>query len=114
MESAKIESVERVKIESVKRVKIIIMFSQDGALLSNNPSAIALHEARLLWGTAETPPPIQCLVSLGTGRYVKKDEDQNNNCTSLREKLTKVVASATDTEGSVQYVYQIVPQFLGN
>ena len=105
MESAKIESVERVKIDSVKRVKIecvkrVIMFSQDGALLSNNPSAIALHEARLLWGTAETPPPIQCLVSLGTGRYIKKDEDQNNNCTSLREKLTKVVASATDTEGS--------------
>ena len=76
---------------------------QDGALLANNPCAIALHEAQLLWGRHT---PIQCVISLGTGLYGKrwmKDKDGpcpvSSQSTSLREKLTKVVASATDTEG---------------
>lgn len=77
------------------------LFFQDGGLLTNNPAAIALHEARRIWGNAV---PIQCLISLGTGRFmeydpIKESNEQKNTSTSLREKLTKVVASATDTEG---------------
>ena len=36
---------------------------QDGALLANNPAAIALHEARLLFPGRR----IACIASFGTG-----------------------------------------------
>ena len=69
--------------------------------MTNNPCAIAVHEARLLWGRST---PIQCIISLGTGRYLPQESEVRGgergavNSTSLREKLTKIVASATDTE----------------
>ena len=58
-----------------------------------------MHEARLLWGRKT---PIQCVISLGTGLYrerVSKAQKKKESNTSLKEKLTKIVASATDTEG---------------
>ncbi|XP_074937142.1 calcium-independent phospholipase A2-gamma isoform X1 [Phalacrocorax aristotelis] len=66
---------------------------QDGGLLLNNPSALAVHECKCLWPNA----PLQCLISLGTGRY-ESEGKTNVTYTSLKAKLTNVISSATDTE----------------
>ena len=71
---------------------------QDGGILTNNPCGIAIHEARLLWGKAA---PIQTIISLGTGLYKKTDKQpmaKEITGTSLKEKVIRVVAGATDTE----------------
>ncbi|XP_070559761.1 calcium-independent phospholipase A2-gamma-like [Ptychodera flava] len=67
---------------------------QDGGLLCNNPTAIAVHECKLLWPNT----PIQCIVSLGTGRYVPEANPKSNNMSGLRAKIYQLVMSATDTE----------------
>ncbi|XP_062955442.1 calcium-independent phospholipase A2-gamma [Cynocephalus volans] len=66
---------------------------QDGGLLLNNPSALAIHECKCLWPDV----PLECIVSLGTGRY---ESDVRNivTSTSLKTKLSNVINSATDTE----------------
>lgn len=66
---------------------------QDGGLLLNNPSALAMHECKCLWPDA----PLECIVSLGTGRY-ESDVRNNATYTSLKTKLSNVINSATDTE----------------
>ena len=71
--------------------------SQDGALLTNNPTAVALHEARLLWGKSV---PIQCIISLGTGRCEGVwDQVDGASPAGLKDKLIGVASGATDTEG---------------
>ncbi|XP_005377363.1 PREDICTED: calcium-independent phospholipase A2-gamma isoform X2 [Chinchilla lanigera] len=66
---------------------------QDGGLLLNNPSALAMHECKCLWPDV----PLECIVSLGTGRY-ESDVKNNATYTSLKTKLSNVINSATDTE----------------
>ncbi|XP_055276565.1 calcium-independent phospholipase A2-gamma-like [Moschus berezovskii] len=66
---------------------------QDGGLLLNNPSALAMHECKCLWPDV----PLDCIVSLGTGRY-ESDVRNNVTYTSLKTKLSNVINSATDTE----------------
>ena len=73
----------------------LLRYSQDGGLLTNNPCSIAIHEARLLW----PDEPFQCIVSIGTGKYKGRSGPSAVEFSSLREKLLKIVASATDTEG---------------
>ncbi|XP_037692302.1 calcium-independent phospholipase A2-gamma isoform X2 [Choloepus didactylus] len=66
---------------------------QDGGLLLNNPSALAMHECKCLWPDV----PLECIVSLGTGRY-ESDVRNTMTYTSLKAKLSNVINSATDTE----------------
>ncbi|XP_011374982.1 calcium-independent phospholipase A2-gamma isoform X3 [Pteropus medius] len=66
---------------------------QDGGLVLNNPSALAMHECKCLWPDV----PLECIVSLGTGRY-ESDVRNTMTYTSLRTKLSNVISSATDTE----------------
>uniref|UniRef100_H0VAB4 Patatin like phospholipase domain containing 8 n=1 Tax=Cavia porcellus TaxID=10141 RepID=H0VAB4_CAVPO len=66
---------------------------KDGGLLLNNPSALAMHECKCLWPDS----PLECIVSLGTGRY-ESDVRNSATYTSLRTKLSNVINSATDTE----------------
>ena len=93
--------------------------------MTNNPTAVALHEARLLWGTKA---PIQTVVSLGTGLYSAPPTNTNTTInsnydvmkggfpptsfprsTSLKEKLTKIVLSATDTEAVHTIMKDLLP-----
>lgn len=67
---------------------------QDGGLLINNPTALAIHECKNLWPNT----PLQCVVSLGTGRY-ETGSKNSATYTSLKAKITNVISSATDTEG---------------
>lgn len=66
---------------------------QDGGLLINNPTALAIHECKCLWPNT----PLQCVLSLGTGRY-QEGVKNSATYTSLKTKLTHVISSATDTE----------------
>ena len=88
----------RERMFSLHFTFVYILFSlmQDGGLLTNSPCALAIHEAKLIWPST----PIQCVVSLGTGIYHSPSRRTNSTFSSLREKLLKVVASATDTEGT--------------
>lgn len=65
---------------------------QDGGVIVNNPTALAVHEAKLLWPNES----IQCVVSLGTGRYLASDRQELNM--SVKQKIVKLIDSATDTE----------------
>ncbi|KAI3371156.1 hypothetical protein L3Q82_023781 [Scortum barcoo] len=66
---------------------------QDGGLLINNPTALAIHECKCLWPNT----PLECVVSLGTGRFETPGRN-STTYTSLKTKLTNVISSATDTE----------------
>jgi len=65
-------------------------------LLTNNPAAIAIHECRLLWPDT----PLQCVISVGTGKFEPTSQDDLTSRSSLRRKVAKLVESATDTEGN--------------
>lgn len=39
---------------------------QDGGCIANNPTAIAVHEAKCLWPNRK----IDCIVSIGTGKVI--------------------------------------------
>uniref|UniRef100_A0A8D8XT33 Calcium-independent phospholipase A2-gamma n=2 Tax=Cacopsylla melanoneura TaxID=428564 RepID=A0A8D8XT33_9HEMI len=92
---------------------------QDGGVTVNNPTAVALHEASILWPGV----PFQCIVSCGTGRtlpmvrspgYVHDLTDENAvpdaKNTSLTTKLNRVLESATDTEGVHHVLEDLLPR----
>lgn len=83
---------------------------QDGGILLNNPTAVAVHEAKLLWPNEE----IQCVVSLGSGRYhptIDTIDEDNNPATlsSLKHKILRLIDSATDTEMVHRLMQDLLP-----
>ncbi|XP_015194472.2 calcium-independent phospholipase A2-gamma isoform X1 [Lepisosteus oculatus] len=78
---------------------------QDGGLLINNPTALAIHECKCLWPNT----PVQCVISLGTGRFESAGKN-NATYTSLKTKLTNVISSATDTEEVHTMLDALLPQ----
>lgn len=65
----------------------------DGGMLVNNCTGVAHAEASSLWPNES----IQCVVSVGSGKFKPRDVIQAN-ATSLYEKAHGLVYSATDTE----------------
>ena len=65
--------------------------------MTNNPTGVALNECRLLWPHA----PIQCVVSVGTGRYEPVIGPVGEEFSSLKDKLLKFVDSATNVTGEI-------------
>uniref|UniRef100_A0A023GC31 Putative intracellular membrane-bound ca2+-independent phospholipase a2 n=1 Tax=Amblyomma triste TaxID=251400 RepID=A0A023GC31_AMBTT len=78
---------------------------QDGGLMCNNPTAVAIHEAKLLWPNES----IQCVVSLGGGRFIPQMKEQGQGFTSLKKKILKVIDSATDTEAVHTTIQDLLP-----
>ena len=64
-------------------------------MLTNNPCALAIHEASYLWPSTS----IQVVVSIGSGMYHGRAGPRTEYFTTLKEKLMKLVTSATDVEG---------------
>jgi len=74
---------------------------QDGGVVANNPSAIAYHEAKRIWGP---DVEIDALVSLGTGRPSSAKRTKN----SYKDTLSIIIDSATNS----QKVHDILEDFM--
>ncbi|CAF1608711.1 unnamed protein product [Rotaria magnacalcarata] len=77
---------------------------QDGGLIANNPTSIALHECKLLWPGED----IQCVVSLGNGRPTPDVAFQSKSMT-LKQKLSSLVDSVTNTETIHVCLHDLLP-----
>ncbi|CAM9615407.1 unnamed protein product [Choristocarpus tenellus] len=66
----------------------------DGALLANNPAALAFHEAKHLFPGI----PIEAMVSLGTGCFFEERREFEEPVLGWDGMINQVIASATETE----------------
>lgn len=74
----------------------------DGALVANNPTAIALQEAKVLYPGI----PVELVVSIGTGFYNKNSNVQSIGWDLL---VNQLIASSTDTEDVHALLVDFVP-----
>jgi len=78
---------------------------QDGAIVANNPAALALLECRQLWPSY----PLHCLVSLGSGRSTALEEEGDGKAPSAKEFGIKAVDALVDTEPTHHLLSELIP-----
>ena len=102
-----------------EEIKLGNNLHQDGGVLVNNPTSVALSEAKNIW----QGQPLQCVVSLGTGQTFSSRKDPNYmsdlanppdskaspNSLSWKGKFLKVLDSATDTESVHHTLMELLP-----
>uniref|UniRef100_A0A0K0ELA3 PNPLA domain-containing protein n=1 Tax=Strongyloides stercoralis TaxID=6248 RepID=A0A0K0ELA3_STRER len=90
-----------------EEVRLGSIIHQDGGVLANNPTAIAIHEAKNLWPNED----IQCVVSIGNGRSVS--EVEFSSCDKYFKmaynKISKIVDSATDSQATHLCINDLLP-----
>lgn len=74
----------------------------DGGLVINNPTAVAIHEAKLLWPDR----PIDLVLSLGTGKPPRTEVKDKNFYLTMANAL---VDSATEIDKTHQIVETFMP-----
>jgi calcium-independent phospholipase A2-gamma len=74
----------------------------DGAIVANNPTAIALQEAKALYPGI----PIELVVSIGTGSFKEKTGAKNMGWDLL---VNQIIASATDSEDVHGFLVDFLP-----
>ncbi|KAA8492823.1 Calcium-independent phospholipase A2-gamma [Porphyridium purpureum] len=82
----------------------------DGAIVANNPAAVALHEVKHIYPGV----PIECLVSLGNGGQVKSQLEaavpaEVKKSVSWNDILESVISSATSTESVHHTLSDVLP-----
>lgn len=70
-----------------------IAYLQDGGIMHNNPTCVAIHECKLLW----PDEPIQSVISLGNGRY-EPNIELMSSLPSAKKQIDNIIDSATNTE----------------
>eukprot|EP00048_Salpingoeca_helianthica_P004931 m.82323 g.82323 ORF g.82323 m.82323 type:complete len:436 (+) comp13403_c0_seq1:98-1405(+) len=78
----------------------------DGSVLCNNPTAIALHEARRIWGRGA---PIECVLSLGTGKIPPGPAGGPESASWLGI-ASMLINSATDSKTVHRILQDLLPQ----
>ena len=79
---------------------------QDGAATANNPAAIAVQEALLLWPGL----PIDCLVSLGSGAVPSAPREKSMS--SYLDTGSVLIESACETERTdavLRTLFSLIP-----
>lgn len=75
----------------------------DGALVANNPTAIAIQEAKMLYPGV----PIELVVSIGTGTH--KNQVSTSKSMGWDGLVRQLVISSTDTEDIHRMLLDLLP-----
>ncbi|KAK6022686.1 phospholipase, patatin family [Ostertagia ostertagi] len=92
-----------------EEVKVDQYLLQDGGVIANNPTAIGIHEAKLLWPEER----LHCVVSIGNGRSVcdlEQEQSMTPSPLSSLQKFNRIIDSATNTETVHMCMHDLLDQ----